>query len=127
MGKGACHAAGTGHRRGSRNTRRTADRNEVPAGERRRDLIRCATGHPSVPIAKSAFATARAQAALRGLTSREREVACLVAQGKSNRAIADELVVGVSTVEAEKNMLCLPCFWVGDRIIRVGSLPEAKD
>ena len=35
-----------------------------------------------------------------GLTSREREVACLVAQGKSNRAIADELDVGVSTVEA---------------------------
>jgi DNA-binding CsgD family transcriptional regulator len=35
-----------------------------------------------------------------GLTPREREVARLVAQGKSNRAIADELVVGVSTVEA---------------------------
>ncbi len=35
-----------------------------------------------------------------GLTSREREVARLVVQGKSNRAIADELVVGVSTVEA---------------------------
>jgi predicted ATPase/class 3 adenylate cyclase/DNA-binding CsgD family transcriptional regulator len=35
-----------------------------------------------------------------GLTAREREVARLVAQGKSNRAIADELVVGVSTVEA---------------------------
>jgi predicted ATPase/DNA-binding CsgD family transcriptional regulator len=35
-----------------------------------------------------------------GLTSREREVARLVAQGKSNRAIADELVVGLSTVEA---------------------------
>ncbi len=35
-----------------------------------------------------------------GLTSREREVARMVAQGKSNRAIADELVVGVSTVEA---------------------------
>jgi DNA-binding NarL/FixJ family response regulator len=35
-----------------------------------------------------------------GLTSREREVARLVAQGKSNRAIAEELVVGVSTVEA---------------------------
>jgi predicted ATPase len=39
-----------------------------------------------------------------GLTSREREVARLVAQGKSNRAIADELVVGVSTVE--RNKLC---------------------
>jgi len=35
-----------------------------------------------------------------GLTSREREVARLVAQGKPNRAIAEELVVGVSTVEA---------------------------
>ena len=35
-----------------------------------------------------------------GLTSREREVARLVAQGKSNRAIADELIVGISTVEA---------------------------
>ncbi len=35
-----------------------------------------------------------------GLTSRECEVARLVAQGKSNRAIADELVVGVSAVEA---------------------------
>ena len=35
-----------------------------------------------------------------GLTTREREVAQQVAQGKSNRAIADELVVGVSTVEA---------------------------
>jgi predicted ATPase/DNA-binding CsgD family transcriptional regulator len=35
-----------------------------------------------------------------GLTSREREVARLVAQGKSNRAIANELIVGISTVEA---------------------------
>jgi len=35
-----------------------------------------------------------------GLTTREREVAHLVAQGKSKRAIAEELVVGVSTVEA---------------------------
>ncbi len=33
------------------------------------------------------------------LTPRECEVAQLVAQGKSNRAIADELVIGVSTVE----------------------------
>ena len=34
-----------------------------------------------------------------GLTEREREVARLVAQGKSNRALADELVVSERTVE----------------------------
>ena len=35
-----------------------------------------------------------------GLTLREREVAALVAQGKSNRVIAGELVVSVRAVEA---------------------------
>jgi predicted ATPase/DNA-binding CsgD family transcriptional regulator/DNA-binding SARP family transcriptional activator len=34
-----------------------------------------------------------------GLTRREREVAALIAQGKSNRAIADTLVLGERTVE----------------------------
>jgi DNA-binding CsgD family transcriptional regulator len=38
--------------------------------------------------------------AFSGLTEREREVAALIAQGKSNREIADTLVVGVRTVEA---------------------------
>ena len=33
------------------------------------------------------------------LTSREREVLCLMAQGKSNQGIADELVVTISAVE----------------------------
>jgi DNA-binding NarL/FixJ family response regulator len=33
------------------------------------------------------------------LTSREREVLCLMAEGKSNQGIADELVVTVSAVE----------------------------
>jgi DNA-binding CsgD family transcriptional regulator/tetratricopeptide (TPR) repeat protein len=39
-----------------------------------------------------------AMQAFGGLTEREREVARLVAQGKSNRVIADELVVGERTV-----------------------------
>lgn len=34
-----------------------------------------------------------------GLTAREREVAMLIAQGKSNREIADKMTVGVKTVE----------------------------
>ncbi len=36
---------------------------------------------------------------IESLTSREREVLCLMAQGKSNQGIADELVVTVSAVE----------------------------
>ena len=35
-----------------------------------------------------------------GLTTREREVAAQIAQGKSNQAIAAELFVGLKTVEA---------------------------
>jgi DNA-binding NarL/FixJ family response regulator len=35
-----------------------------------------------------------------GLTAREQEVATLIAQGRSNRAIAAALVVGIKTVEA---------------------------
>lgn len=34
-----------------------------------------------------------------GLTAREREVAALIAQGKSNREIAEAMTVGVKTVE----------------------------
>jgi DNA-binding NarL/FixJ family response regulator len=34
-----------------------------------------------------------------GLTEREREVAALIAKGKSNREIADQLVVSYRTVE----------------------------
>ena len=41
-----------------------------------------------------------ATASVGGLTGREREVATLVATGKSNRAIADELVVSERTVES---------------------------
>jgi DNA-binding NarL/FixJ family response regulator len=34
-----------------------------------------------------------------GLTAREREVAVWIARGKSNREIADEMTVGVKTIE----------------------------
>jgi predicted ATPase/DNA-binding NarL/FixJ family response regulator len=49
--------------------------------------------HPLSPrrVAKKAFG---------GLTEREREVAALIARGKSNREIADVLVVGYRTIEA---------------------------
>ena len=40
-----------------------------------------------------------AKQAFGGLTEREREVAALIAQGKSNREIADQLVVSYRTVE----------------------------
>jgi DNA-binding CsgD family transcriptional regulator len=39
------------------------------------------------------------KAAYGGLTAREREVAALIAQGKTNRDIADELVLGERTIE----------------------------
>jgi len=42
---------------------------------------------------------------LGGLTAREREVAILIAQGQSNRAIAAALVVGVKTVEAHTSRI----------------------
>ena len=45
-------------------------------------------------------ASRESQQAVGGLTAREREVAVLIAQGKTNRAIATELVVSIKTVEA---------------------------
>jgi non-specific serine/threonine protein kinase len=61
----------------------------------------------SAELADSAVASAigaeppeRSPEAVGGLTARERQVAALVAEGHSNRAIAAALVVGLKTVEA---------------------------
>jgi predicted ATPase/DNA-binding CsgD family transcriptional regulator len=56
---------------------------------------------PDVTLQIDVLSPSRAaKRAFGGLTAREREIAALIAQGKSNRAIANELVVGVKTVEA---------------------------
>jgi len=62
--------------------------------------IEYALSEPETPA--DAVSLSPAQAAKEkygGLTAREREVAALVAQGKSNREIAEAMVVGVRTVE----------------------------
>ena len=70
---------------------------EVNAEEASSDLPPGALSSPPSPLLSPPRALKQH---FGGLTAREREVARLVAQGKSNRAIADELVIGVSTVEA---------------------------
>lgn len=52
-----------------------------------------------LPSARSRSPERAAQLAYGGLTAREREVARLVAQGKTNRAIAEQLVLSERTVE----------------------------
>ncbi len=52
---------------------------------------------PAAPVLNARQAAKQAWA---GLTDREREVAALIAQGKSNREIATALMVGTKTVEA---------------------------
>jgi DNA-binding CsgD family transcriptional regulator len=54
---------------------------------------------PSPPLRSSQAAPGRDSRGFGGLTSREREVAILIARGESNQAIADTLVVTKRTVE----------------------------
>jgi tetratricopeptide (TPR) repeat protein len=65
--------------------------------EQRDNFLRRAEAQlPLLPPPSSRHA---ARQAFGGLTGREREVAVLIAQGKSSRAIADELVVSERTIE----------------------------
>ena len=57
----------------------------------------------TLPREKPTSPRRAAKEAFGGLTEREREVVCLVAQGKSNGKIADELVVTKRTVETHIN------------------------
>jgi len=74
----------------------------IPDGYVQEDFLRQATA--VLPRTHSLFSpplTLRraAKQAFGGLTQREREVAVLIARGKANRVIADELVVSYRTVE----------------------------
>jgi ATP/maltotriose-dependent transcriptional regulator MalT len=71
--------------------------NTIPEGALRNNFLQSALATipaPHVPtprqVAKKEFG---------GLTAREREIAALIAQGKSNREIADELVISETTAE----------------------------
>ncbi|MGE5327273.1 MAG: helix-turn-helix transcriptional regulator, partial [Deltaproteobacteria bacterium] len=71
--------------------------NTVPEGALRDNFLKQA-----LAILPAAHVPTPRQAAKRefgGLTSREREIATLIARGKSNREIADELVISENTAE----------------------------
>jgi DNA-binding CsgD family transcriptional regulator len=70
----------------------------LPEGTLRNHFVKQALAAiPTAPVLTSRQA---AMKEFSGLTEREREVAALIAQGKSNREIAEMLVVTVRTVEA---------------------------
>jgi DNA-binding NarL/FixJ family response regulator len=94
-------------------TLKQADEAERHLAEARETIDRVAALNPNADLAerfrtgalatlpqrRAATANQAAKAQYGGLTAREREVAVLIAQGKSNREIADQLVLGERTIE----------------------------
>jgi DNA-binding NarL/FixJ family response regulator len=60
-----------------------------------------------VPQTRSLTAAQATKQAYSGLSAREREVAVLIAQGKSNREIADMLVLSERTIESHVSSILL--------------------
>lgn len=73
----------------------------IDDGYLREHFLHAALG--TLPREKPASANRAAKEAFGGLTEREREVVRLIAQGKSNREIADALVVTKRTIETHIN------------------------
>ncbi len=71
--------------------------NNVPEGSLRDNFLKQASA--AVPGAPALTPRQVAKKEFGGLTTREREIATLIAQGKSNREIADELVISEKTAE----------------------------
>jgi DNA-binding NarL/FixJ family response regulator len=69
----------------------------IPDRTLRENFVMAALG--SMPARRPHSARRQAKEQFGGLTTREREVAALVAGGLSNRAVAERLIVGERTVE----------------------------
>jgi non-specific serine/threonine protein kinase len=71
--------------------------NSLPEGALREHFLKQALGTiPAAPVLTSRQSAKREYG---GLTAREREIAALIAQGKTNREIANELVISEKTTE----------------------------
>ncbi len=69
----------------------------IPEGSLRDTFL--AGAHAQIPAARAPTPRQIAKKEFGGLTPREREIAAMIAQGKTNREIAETLVVSERTVE----------------------------
>jgi DNA-binding NarL/FixJ family response regulator len=71
--------------------------NQIPEGTVRDNFLKQALA--ALPTAPTHTPRQAAKKEFGGLTAREREIAALIAQGKSNREMAEELVISETTAE----------------------------